>query len=380
MSSMREQRYRAMRQVSIVGAAVNLLLAVIKVVFGYVSQSHALIADGIHSFSDLATDALVLFAARHSNQKADADHPYGHARIETVFTVLLGIILIIVAIGIVIDAGQHLLMPEKLLHPTALALVVAFISIIANEGLFFYTLRVAKKFRSTLLRANAWHHRSDSISSVIVLLGVAGTFVGFSYLDAFAAVGVAVMIAKIGWDQAYEAVMELIDTGLEPEQLAMIRRSIEQVEGVRDLHMLRTRRMGGDALVDVHIQVDPKLSVSEGHQIGEYVRSQLVQQIDEVSDVTVHVDPEDDESAYLNEDLPLRREITERLRQRWQTLINPDLIQAVNFHYLHGKIHVEIILPFAVAENMTAAHELAQQLRQAVADFHDLHSVRIYFT
>jgi cation diffusion facilitator family transporter len=374
-----EQRYRAMRRVSLVGAVVNLLLATGKIIFGFISQSHALIADGLHSFSDLVTDLMVWFAARKSNQQADQEHPYGHGRIETAFTVALGALLMLVALGIIIDAGQRLLTPGRLLHPTALALVVAFLSIVANEGLFVYTLRVARRVRSPLLRANTWHHRTDSISSVIVLIGVAGSLIGLAYLDAFAAVGVAVMIAKIGWDQAYEAVLELIDTGLEPQQLEAIRASIGQVEGVKDLHMLRTRRMGGEALVDVHIQVNPRLSVSEGHQIGEYVRNKLLEQIDEVIDVTVHIDPEDDESNHLCEGLPLRREIIARLREHWRSLIDVKLIQAINLHYLSGKIQVELILPLTIVDDPNDAGTLSTQLRQAVAAIDELRDVRVYF-
>jgi cation diffusion facilitator family transporter len=379
ISNSNETRYREMRQVSMVGALVNLLLAIGKIIIGFISQSHALVADGLHSFSDLATDLMVWFAARKSNQQADAEHPYGHGRIETAFTVVLGGLLMLVALAIIIDAGQRLLTPGRLLHPTALALVAAVLSIIANEGLFFYTLRVARQLRSSLLRANAWHHRSDSISSLIVLIGVAGSLAGLDYLDAFASVGVAIMIAKIGWDQAYAAILELIDTGLEPDQLAAIRKSIEQVEGVRDLHMLRTRRMGGEALVDVHIQVNPRLSVSEGHQIGEYVRTQLVGQIEEISDVTVHIDPEDDESSHLCENLPLRREITARLREHWRSLIDVTLIQAINLHYLSGKIQVELILPLTIVADPQDAGPLSQQLRQAVTTIDELRDVRVYF-
>ncbi len=159
-------RDKAMRMTSVVGAIVNLALTIAKVTIGIIGQSHALIADGVHSLADLCTDLMVWFSAKYSNRPADKEHPYGHARIETVFTVGLGAVLIITAIGIVVDSAQRLLNPETLLQPTPIVLLVAALSIFANEGLVHYTLRVARECKSSLLTANAWHHRSDAISSI----------------------------------------------------------------------------------------------------------------------------------------------------------------------------------------------------------------------
>lgn len=374
-----EQRYRGMRNVSIVGALVNLILAAAKLVFGTLSQSHALISDGLHSLSDLATDALVAFTARHSNQAADEDHPYGHARIETAATVGLGMLLIVVAIGIIIDAGQRLLDPDSLLHPTPLALAVAAFSILSNEGLFFYTLNAAKRLNSPLLRANAWHHRSDSLSSMVVFIGVGGSLLGLEFLDAFASVVVALMIGKIGAQQAWHSIQELIDKGLEPERVDKIRKVINDISDVKDFHMLRTRRMGGDALVDVHVQVNPRLSVSEGHQIGEKVRAKLLDSIDEVSDVTVHIDSEDDTESHLSAPLPLRKTVEKVLLERWQSLLEPSAIQHINLHYLSGKIHIDLLLRLDTVADLEQAQQLTQYLQNAVLDLPYLGAVRIYF-
>jgi hypothetical protein len=180
----------------------------------------------------------------------------------------------------------------------------------------------------------------------------------------------------LGWS----AIRELVDTGLEPERVAKIRESIAQVDGVKDLHMLRTRRMGGNALVDVHVQVDPRLSVSEGHQISEFVRTSLVKGIDEVADVTVHIDPEDDESSLLCEGLPLRREIIAQLQERWRPLLDPALIEKINLHYLSGKIHVELTLPLSIINTVEQAGLLAQRLRQSSADIEILGSIQVHFT
>ncbi len=371
------QRYRAMRNVSLIGAAGNIVLAGFKILFGFIAQSQALIADGLHSLADLATDIMVVFAARHSNKAADADHPYGHARIETVFTVALGAVLILTGLGVIFDAGQRLIEPDSLLQPSAIALAVAVLSILVKEGLYHYTLAVGKRVNSNLLKANAWHHRTDSISSVIVLIGVGGTLLGFAALDALAAIGVAVMIISIGWRQGRKAVEELIDTGLDPDRVAAIETAMAEVEGVHNPHQLRTRRMGGEAMVDVHVQVNPRLSVSEGHQIAEYVRTRVIDSIDEVSDVTVHIDPEDDDNVCF--DLPLRPAVMQDLHTRWQALIDSTQIKAVNLHYLDGKIDLEVIVPLDRVDNVQAARELSQQLRTAAADCDYLRSVQVYF-
>jgi cation diffusion facilitator family transporter len=373
------QRYADIRTTTMVGAVVNLVLSIIKVIFGLIGQSQALITDGIHSLSDLVSDALVVYAARQANRGADQDHPYGHARIETAYTVALGMLLLLVAMGISVDAGRRLLTPDLLLHPGALALGTALLSVVSKEVLYQYTMRVANHVRSPLLRANAWHHRTDALSSVVVLVGVAGTMLGFAYLDAVASVGVALMIAKIGWDLGWGAIRELVDTGLEPERVAKIREAIAQVDGVKDFHMLRTRRMGGNALVDVHVQVDPRLSVSEGHQIGEFVRTSLVSGIDEVADVTVHIDSEDDESSMLCGGLPLRREIITQLQERWRSLIDAALIEEIRLHYLSGKIHVELTLPLNTVSTVEQASLLAQRLRQVSTDIEVLGSVQVRF-
>jgi cation diffusion facilitator family transporter len=379
MTEARAQRYRTMRKVSVVGALVNTLLAVFKLIGGWLTQSQALIADGLHSFADLATDALVVIAARHSNQAADENHPYGHARIETAATVVLGIVLIATGLGIAFDAAQRLLEPERLLHPGPLALLFAASSILANEWLYRYTLHVARRIKSALLKANAWHHRADAISSIVVLIGIGGTLLGLETLDAFAAIAVALMIIKIGWEQAWQAIQELVDTGLEPEQLATIRAAIADVDGVRDLHMLRTRRMGGEALVDVHVQVDPRLSVSEGHQIGEFVRLRLVDSIDEVSDVTVHIDPEDDADSHLCVGLPLRREVLEELHRRWRPVLDPVLLKSVDLHYLTGRIDIDVVISLDAVEDLPRARSLAEQLRQSLSDLPTIGTLHVNF-
>lgn len=363
----REERLRETTRITVIGAVVDSLLGVFKIIVGNIANSQALIADGIHSLSDLATDAIVLYASKHAHQEADDDHPYGHGRFETVATVALGLALIVVAIGIGYDAVLRLLHSDIIATPGNLALAIAFISVIAKETIYRYTMIIAEKYNSNLLRANAWHSRSDAISSIIVIVGIVGSMFGYWYLDSIAAIGVALMIAKIGWDLLSSSMQELVDTSLEPDRVEAIRACILKVDGVDTLHVLRTRRMGSDALVDVHIQVNPKLSVSEGHYISETVRTSVISQISEVTDVMVHIDPEDDESLAEHVHLPLRHQLTNRLEAAWKHIEASQEVLHINLHYLNNKVDVELLLPVLLLEH--PSHTILEQKRQLERKF-----------
>lgn len=371
-----DARYLATRRITLVGAVVNLLLAIGKIIIGLLGGSPALVADGIHSFSDLLTDIMVVWAAKHGSKDADEDHPYGHGRIETVFTVALGVVLLLVAAGIVYDAVSRLFHPERLTHPGVLALAMAGVSVLAKEALYQYTLRVARRIRSNLLKANAWHHRTDAISSIVVIVGIGGTMAGLPYLDAIAAVLVGLMIARIAWELGWHALHELVDTALEAERVVAIHQVIQSVDGVNQLHTLRTRRMGADALVDVHIQVDPLLSVSEGHHISERVRQKVIDEIDEVQDVLVHIDPEDDEQIALSVHLPSRQVLLARLHGFWQESPAAAQIRRVTLHYLDGKLRVEVYLPLALA----ADGHLSEVLQRPAAAMDEVESVIVHYS
>lgn len=373
------ERSRATRRATLVGAVVNLLLAAVKVVVGWLGQSQALIADGIHSLSDLATDAMVWFASMHGSREADETHPYGHARIETAATVGLGAILGLVGVGILYDAVQRLFHTERLWMPGLAALIAAAVSVAAKEALYIYTLRVARRFRSELLRANAWHHRSDAVSSLVVIVGVGGTMAGLPYLDAIAAAGVALMIVKIGWDLGWHSLRELVDTALDADRVEEIRREILAIDGVDSLHMLRTRRMGGEALADVHTLVDPRLSVSEGHHISETVRNRLVGRFEELQDVLVHIDPEDDEQSAPSIDLPSRQEVVERLQQAWRGIDAAGQVEAVTLHYLNGAIAAEVRLPLDAVGGTEGARETAAALREAGERLDGIDRVEVFY-
>ena len=377
----RNERAKAVSITALVGGAVNLALSIVKVTTGALWHSQALIADGIHSFSDLLSDALVWYAGRRAAQAPDQEHPYGHGRYETLATLILGIFLLVVAIGIGWDAGQRLFAPEELLQPQPLALAAALASILVKEWLYWWTLGYARRVRSDLLRANAWHHRSDAISSVVVLVGVGGTLAGLPYLDAIAAVIVALMIAGIAWGLGWESIQELVDTGLKAERLSAIKDTIGSVGGVRDIHMLRTRRHGGYASVDVHVLVDPRVSVSEGHMIALLVENRLKAKIDEITDVTVHIDPEDDQTDPASSiELPTRAEALVRLGQLWEGVSDAAKRQRTILHYLNGRIDVEVYFPLDVcAGDRSRAQNVRERLQSALSADPAFNQVFIYF-
>lgn len=374
-----EHRFNETKKVALVGALVNLVLAIVKTVIGLVAQSHALIADGVHSLSDLLTDALVYVAAKQAKQGPDSDHPYGHGRFETAGTLGLSILLFLAAGGIIWDASSRLLAEEAQQVPGVIALYAAIFSILANEALYQYTARVGRKIDSDLLIANAWHHRTDAISSIVVFVGVGGAIVGFPYLDGIAAVAVGLMIAHVGWQLGWPALQELVDEGMEESELNDIRVIINDISDVQALHMLRTRKMGGKVATDVHILVDPDISVSEGHVIGQTVIDRLIKHVDPIIDVTVHIDPEDDEKQPPTKGLPLRVEAEVLLDQAFSTLQRYSKPERIVLHYLAGKIDADLYYPLGEQTILEHAAAYRDELQKAVEPLPVFGEIRIYF-
>ncbi len=372
-----DQILKLKSRVTYVGALVNIFLTIIKIGIGIFGQSAALIADGIHSLSDLISDFFVIIAIKLGSREADHDHPYGHRRFETMATVLLGLGLIIVAGGIAWDAIERLLDPEKLLIPNHETLGIAVVSILANEWLFQYTKRVGEETRSKLLLANAWHHRSDAFSSVVVLFGIAAVFLGYPFADAIAAIIVGVMIAKMGVVLVLESINELVDSSLPEDFVREIRRVIKQTPGVQSIHLLRTRRMGEDAYVDTHIVVDSRISVSEGHMIGDAVRDRLKREFDDVVDVLVHIDPEDDEFKDGNTRTLSREQVQKYLDQYLAELIHT--VDDFRIHYLNGQIEIEVVLPHDMFHEVEKVEKLKKQCAMIESDIKAITKVYVFF-
>jgi len=329
------------RKTTFVSVGLNLVLMSLQVAIGSFAHSQALIADGIHSLADLISDFIVLIANRASAEKPDADHNYGHHRYETVASLFLGALLVVVGIGMLWRAGTRLANMDNIPAVHVSALVVAIVVLVSKEGLFRYMLREAERVRSAMLVANAWHARSDAASSLVVGIGIVGSLFGVRLLDPIAAAIVGFLVARMGWVFGWNALQDLSDRALDESATADIRKLLMTTAGVRDVHELRTRKMGDHALVDAHILVDPLISVSEGHYIAESARARVMTD-KRVLDALIHVDPENDALAHPPTRLPPRVAVA--------ALVDAELAKyglraaGLNVHYLSTGLDVDITL------------------------------------
>lgn len=273
-----------------VSVAVNLGLTTTQIAAGLLTRSQGLVADGIHSLSDLVADFVVLLASHHSRKGADEDHPYGHHRYETAASLVLGLLLLAVGLGMLWAAIGKLEQPGDIPPVHLAALWVAGAALTAKELLFRYMLAVAKRVKSSMLVANAWHARSDAASSLVVGLGIVGNLAGYPLLDPIAAAIVGFMVSKMGWEFGWDALHDLMDRAVDEEEAAAIRRTLEEAPGVKGVHDLRTRKMGDMIVVDAHMEVDAQLSVEAGHDIAVEARRRVMQR-HRVLNVMTHVDP-----------------------------------------------------------------------------------------
>ncbi len=297
------ERAQAGKRSTLVSVVVNIFLSFTQITVGVFAQSQALIADGVHSISDLISDFVVLFASHHSQKDADEDHPYGHQRFETAASLVVGGLLIAVAVGMLWSAVEKLKDPSAIPSVHMSALWVALFALVAKEMLFRYMLRIAKAVKSSMLVANAWHARSDAASSLVVSVGIIGNLLGHPILDPIAALIVGLMVGKMGWEFGSDAFHDLMDRAVNEIEVRAITDTLLATPGVQGVHDLRTRKMGDMILVDAHIEVEGTLSVEAGHEIAVAAR-QAVMQRHRVLNLLTHIDPV---SLYpLPDDAPIR--------------------------------------------------------------------------
>lgn len=350
------------RKTTYTSIALNAGLMTAQVLVGIFAHSQALIADGIHSLADLVSDFVVLIANRRGAAAPDVDHNYGHNRYETVASLFLGGLLIAVGVGMLWRAGERIANLQDIPPVHSSALIVALVVLVSKEALFRYMLRAAQRVRSAMLIANAWHARSDAASSLVVALGIIGNMAGFQVLDPIAAAIVGFMVGKMGWSFGWDALQDLSDRALDQATADDLRAAVLSTPGVREVHELRTRKMGDLAIVDAHILVDPLISVSEGHYIAESARAALLKDA-RVVDALIHVDPENDADHPPPRHLPTRTTVQDAVRSALSAQnLTCDML---NLHYLSRGFDVDVLLP-AVSN----AEELAQsQERLAKVDF-----------
>lgn len=293
MNGNTKQIYRA----TWVGIIANLFLAIIKGLGGVLSGSKALIADALHSASDIVSSVVILFAVRISNRPPDKEHPYGHGKAENIASMIVALLLIVVGVEISISSAK-IFFGEVPTAPSNLALIIILFSIVLKEALFQYKIRLGRKFNSTALISDAWHHRSDSLSSIAVLVGVGAAILGeklnlplLVYGDAVAGIIVSFIVIKVGYDLAKESSIVILEKVLNDEDIKKYQKTILAIEGINHVDELLARTHGSYVIIDLKVSVDSTLNVREGHDIGKSAKTTLMQRHPEVSDVFVHINP-----------------------------------------------------------------------------------------
>lgn len=296
---MNNQDSKRILSVTITGAVINVFLSFSKIAGGYYGNSQALVADGVHSMSDLVSDAILLVGLRFWSSPSDECHPHGHRRIENLVTMIIGLILLLVGLKICYDAVINLGIRHEAVKPATYTVWFALISICSKEWLYQYTVSAGKKLKSASVIANAWHHRSDAFSSVPVLISLlmAYSWPEYGFMDEIGALIVAVIIMQVSFSIMYDSFIRLADKAATAQEIESIMNIGSGIDGVREIHKVRTRYLGSALEVDLHMLVDGSISVSEGHRISENLKRRLIESGPGIVDVIVHIEPFEKESA-----------------------------------------------------------------------------------
>ncbi|MEE2599918.1 MAG: cation diffusion facilitator family transporter [SAR324 cluster bacterium] len=369
-------------KVTWLGLSANLILALAKGFIGIISNSSALIADAGHSVSDLLSDGITLWAVRMSGIPKDKNHPYGHGKFETIGTFFIALLLLFTGIGVAWHVFNKMDAPEV---PGIIALWMAGIAIIVKEALFHVTRMVGRRSGSRVLLANAWHHRSDAISSVAALFGIAGAQLGIPLMDPIAGMLVAGLIIKTGIDIGYESIRELTDETVEEDVISELGKIMSTIEGVDNFHEMRARRMGPHLLVDMHIQVDSMMSISAAHQVAERVRLEILEKLPAVNEVLVHVDAEDDffgdEGSEILQDIALMRPQGEIENDVKKVLAQIPEIQGITHiycHYLNQQLTVQVNILLDEEMRIRDAQKIASAARRKIEQIKDIDSADLH--
>ncbi len=292
-----DAREKEIYKVTLIGTGVNAILIVLKFIAGILGRSSAMVADAVHSLSDFVTDVIVLIFVKIAGKPRDKGHDYGHGKFETLATLIIGLILVGAGIGLMINGIELVsrsLRGMELPRPGMLALIIAVISILGKEWLYRYTARKGKEVNSQAVIANAWHHRSDAVSSFGTLVGIAGAmFLGdrWRILDPIAAIVVSVFIIKSGYDIMKPCISELLEASLPEEQEKEILRIVKSIEGIKDVHNLRTRRIGNNIAVDMHAKMDGNQTLTDAHSRATKAEKAIRDKYGNGSIINIHMEP-----------------------------------------------------------------------------------------
>lgn len=308
-----ETRYEEASKVTILAILWNVFLSIIKVLAGVIGNSTAMIADGIHSASDIITSVGVLIGNKISSKPGDKEHNYGHEKAETLVSFLLSIMLIVVAVTIGVDGAKKIFNLDEVKVPTLIPLVVAVISIAIKEYQYRITIKVAKKINSPSLKADAWHHRSDALSSVAAFIGIGGAMLGYKILEPIATIVVALIVCKVALEIFTNSMNELMDVSIDEEQEKQIIECCKETTGVKHIKTMRTRKHGAFAYVDLVICVDGALTVKQGHDIANDLEKKLINELAIIKGITVHVEPCISEFDLCNKEVEIEPKIIDEV-------------------------------------------------------------------
>ena len=371
----RRRNYREARNVTWIGAATNFFIGSLNILFGILGNSHVLVVDGVHSFSDLSTDFVVLVGIRAANRPFDESHPYGHGRIETMGTLILGVVLFGVGAWILVEILGRL-QRGVFLIPHAPTLFIAMLSVITKEALFRWTLKVGRKTGNSSVLANAWDHRSDAMSSLAALVGIAGARAGWPVLDPVAAVIVSLLVMAAGWKISRGAVMELVDTSVPSSVREQISRVAKETPGVLGHHALRTRRVGQDIFVDVHIEVDARSSVLQGHDVAKSMKEEIRKRIADVADVLVHMEPVGNHSP----DFGTRKgqRFAQKIVSVSQEAQGVRGVHGISTHYLGNRYMVHLDIEVDPEINVQDGHQIAEDVRERICRLEEVEDAVVH--
>ena len=362
--------------VTLIGSAINVLLIVVKLLAGILGHSTAMIADAIHSLSDLLNDVVVIFSFQIGRIPKDEGHPYGHGRAETIGATIISIAIILVGLGMLFEVWE-IIVEGKNKTPLMITVVVAAISIVTKETLYHYTKSIGEKLHSPIIIANAWDQRSDAFSSCAVFVGVLLAMNGYPVMDTIAAGVVGLMIIKVGYTVLRNNFRDLMDSSLDEEQIRKVENIIRTSPGVIELHDLRTRKIGGHILIDVHILVNSGITVTEGHNIAETVRRDLIKSMGNIQDALVHVDPEDDsglDRIYKTTRQELKRQ-SDKIIAETEGLTNSG---KMSVHYLNGKNIIEVFVRADKNKTLDETQKIIKDLRSRLMKIEAVDGAQIY--
>ncbi|MCC5993178.1 MAG: cation transporter [Rhodobacteraceae bacterium] len=360
---------RDKRRAAWAGVVLNGPLSAAKILAGLVANSQALVADGVHSLSDLASDAAVIWALKHSHRPPDSDHPFGHGRFETLATLAIAAMLVLAAAGILVDAGARLIDPPDT-APGVLALWVAALSIALKEALYHYTKAVAKRTGSAMMAANAWHHRSDAVTSVVALAGIGAAMLGAPWADALGAGIIALMLGRVAWHYGRPAISELVDTAPPEEMAQQITAALMAIPGLRDAHDLRLRQLGGSLQADVHITLDPAMTLSEAHRLCEAARAHVLDQLPDMAEIIIHPEPDGHADGPAAHDAALRPELAQVVRQCLDGVVPTGAIRHLRLDYRDDGVIA--VVELRAAPPAGAQRRVAMRVQQAESDLAEI--------